>query len=253
MLSAVMKGRLGNQLFQIATTYSLSLDISCDIIFPKRVFGASPTSEEKNNYKNNILRNVDYTDDLSFVTSVWREPSFQYTKIPQKDNMILDGYFQSEKYFAHNSDKVKEYFSPTDEILEQISKYEFDESGVAVHVRRGDYVKLSHVHTNLAEHTSYYQDATRLFPDQQKIFFSDDIEWCKSNFKGNNLYINTGNDVIDFFLMSKIKNKIIANSSFSWWPAWIGEQEDSKIIAPKMWFRNTTSTKDLIPKRWLEI
>jgi len=253
MISSVIKGRLGNQLFQIATAYSLSLDLLSDVCFPTTVVGTSPTSEEKDNYKNNILRNIKYSDNLNFVRHIWRDPGFGFTEVPKKDNLLLDGYFQSEKYFAHNSADIKNLFSVTSEIKRKVSGHKFDDNCVAIHVRRGDYVNLSHIHTNLAEHTKYYQDAVSVFPNYYKIIFSDDVEWCKAQFGKDSVYIDTGDDVLDFYLMASIKNKIIANSSYSWWTAWLGENSESKIIAPTKWFKNSTDTSDLIPERWVRI
>ena len=107
---------------------------------------------------------------------------------------------------------------------------------VAVHVRRGDYVKLSHVHSNLAENHDYYKAAMSYFKGKKFVFFSDDIEWCRSKFGKDNLYITSISDISDMYIMGKIPNKIIANSSFSWWSAWLFEKNNHSIIAPKNWF-----------------
>jgi len=253
MISSIIKGRLGNQLFQIATAHSLSLDIRSQAIFPTTVVGASPTPSEKDNYRTNILRNIKYSDDLGQINQIWREPSFCFTEVPKIDNLLLDGYFQSERYFLHNKQDIKNLFSSTDAINQKVCSRGYDDSCVAIHVRRGDYVNLSHIHTNLAEHSNYYQDAVSMFPDHHKVIFSDDVEWCKKKFGTGCTFVSTGDDVLDFYLMSAIDNKIIANSSYSWWAAWLGEGDESKIVAPDSWFKNSTDTSDLIPKRWTRI
>ena len=102
----------------------------------------------------------------------------------------------------------------------------------------------------------YYDEAMSRFPKGTKfVFFSDDIEWCKETFglSRRNIYIENQEDVLDLYLMSKIHNNIIANSSFSWWGAWLNEIEDKKVLTPPVWFgpKNTHLTmKDLIPESW---
>ena len=258
MITCNLKGRLGNQLFQIATTHALAIDNNDRCVFPLGIEGATPNIYERTFYANTILRNIVYGYDFSWVRSIHREPGFHYSKINYQDGMLLDGYFQSEKYFAHQRDEVVKLFSPSEYVTNRVNRYSgiinFDDC-VAVHVRRGDYVKLSNVHTNLAEKSSYYENALNIFADKKKIFFSDDIQWCKQKFGDQHIYIDNENDVVELFLFSRISSKIIANSSFSWWAAWLGNFED-KVIAPKQWFGPNNShlnTEDVIPERWERI
>ena len=167
------------------------------------------------------------------------------------------GYFQSEKYFKHNRDKILELFKPQEKInkflLKKYSNLINNEKHVSVHIRRGDYLKFSDYHTNLNK--DYYYKAMNYFKDEYKfIFFSDDIEWCKETFTNkNNIFIEKQDDILDLYLMSKIKNNIIANSSFSWWAAWLNENENKKVIAPSTWFgfkNGHLDKKDLLPKEW---
>ena len=256
-------GRLGNQMFIIAATHSLAIDNGVLAVFSSRVNGVTPTGKESFVHRQTILRNVPYDEDLSFVKCVYRQDqNFSFSPIPYQDGVCLIGYFQSEKYFLHNRDEILKLFSPPkpleDLICRKYSKIIGNNRYVSVHIRRGDYLlpKFSGHHTNLGR--EYYQKAMSHFPDDSTfVFFSDDIEWCKQTFgKKNSFFVENTNDVIDMYLMSKIPNNIIANSSFSWWGAWLNTNGDKKVIRPKNWFGPLNShliTKDLTPEEWVVI
>ena len=262
MISAETMGRLGNQMFIVATAHSLALDNNDSTIFSEYVIGVTPlTRRETSIHRSTVLRKVKYTNDLSFIKYVYSEnPDQSFSSIPYQKDIFLKGYFQSEKYFKHNRESILNLFSPIvpiDNLLEK--KYKsiiHKEDVVSVHIRRGDYLKFSDYHANMG--SDYYAEAMNRFPSSSTfVFFSDDIEWCKENFKGeNNIFIEKQEDVLDLYLMSKITNNIIANSSFSWWSAWINENENKIVIAPKVWFgpkNQHLSRKDLTPNDWVLI
>lgn len=246
---------LGNLLFQIATCLSLAIDNNCKAIFP----------DLKNNkygdYKNNILHRIDISGDKSFVKSVYHEPhAHNYKKIKYTKNMKMYGYFQSEKYFHHNRNKILEQLEPSDELLVYLNSkypdYINKDNVVSLHVRRGDYVNLQDYHPLLT--IEYYEKALNIFDNIDNIVvFSDDINWCKNNLKLDKLkFVEDEKDYIEMYLMSMIKNNIIANSSFSWWGAWLNNYPDRKIVAPNKWFGikwSKWATDDLIPDNWIKI
>ena len=127
------------------------------------------------------------------------------------------------------------------------------ENTVSLHVRRTDYVNLQNYHPIAA--IQYYKDALDLIEHDKVVVFSDDINWCKKNFKFNNMVFIEGNSNIeDLYLMSMCNNNVIANSSFSWWAAWLNKNEYKKIVAPKVWFGPAApSDKDIIPDTWIKI
>ena len=262
MISCNVKGRLGNQMFQIAAAYALAIDNNDRCIFPISVDGATPNPFERLFYANTILRNITYGYDFTSIKKVYSEPGFHYSKIPYEQDLMLDGYFQSEKYFSHRRKEVLSLFSTTDYVEERLKKYSEagitnDDNFVAVHIRRGDYVNLSHAHKNLAESSDYYDTAFEKFSGKKKVFFSDDVEWCRKYFGPDNIFISGSEaDVVEMFLFSRIKNKIIANSSFSWWGAWLGDDKKTNVIAPKTWFGPDNShliTDDVIPTNWQKV
>jgi len=131
---------------------------------------------------------------------------------------------------------------------------------IGLHIRRGDYVQQSQDHPPCS--LDYYKEAlTHFDDDRQVIIFTDDIEWCKNQqmFKGDRFLISeTEDNVYDLCLLTLCEDYIIANSSFSWWGAWLSQNPNAKVIAPKRWFGTTgytakNNTEDLVPDRWIRI
>ncbi len=126
----------------------------------------------------------------------------------------------------------------------------------AIHVRRGDYVELANSHPVLS--VSYYQEAQEIVKAKKYLIVSDDISWCKQHFQGSQyLFAENNPPHLDFALMSLCEaGVIIANSTFSWWGAWVNNCSGKIIVAPKTWFGpglNMHDTKDLIPEEWISI
>ena len=183
-----------------------------------------------------------------------------------KANTYLYGYFQSEKYFIQNKYLITNSFKLKNNLdiynntlLSKINS----ENSVSVHIRRGDFLQSSF---NLLDVKSYYEKAIDFI--QNKIenpvfyFFTNDFEWTKENFDRfdiNKTIINHNNgdkSYIDMILMSNCKHNICANSSFSWWGAWLNQNQAKIVITPKQWFKNANSEhveNDLIPESWLKI
>jgi hypothetical protein len=105
---------------------------------------------------------------------------------------------------------------------------------------------------------NYYNKAMELAPGEKFCVFSDDIEWCRQNFKGKDIFFMSNEDeIFDLGAMSKFGNNIAANSSFSWWSSWLNTNTEKKVIVPNKWFgpalASTHDTRDLIPSDWLKI
>ena len=212
-------GRLGNQLWQIASTIGIAEKSQHDFCFP---------DWEWQKFFPNKLPTCSDTFDAAKV--VEKTPYFTDYNLNSSYDWDLYGYFQSWKYFANCEDKIRHYFHFPKLPLK----------GVAVHVRHGDYLYLNHIHPVLP--LEYYQEAMKQFKGEAFTIFSDDIEWCKENFTGKNVdfFEPNGNDFLDFSYMAGFSKFIIANSSYSWWAAWLSGS--SEIIAPKTWV--TTEDKD---------
>jgi hypothetical protein len=196
------------------------------------------------------------------------EPSLDYwpeiMRVPA--DSYLTGYWQSEKYFHHISEVIRRDFtfkSPLSDINAEIASQLVNLNGVSVHVRRGDYAsnpKTTAMHGLCS--LDYYQASLRYIAervDNPYVFiFSDDIAWAKNNLEVNfpcryishNQGIESYNDM---HLMSLCQHQIIANSSFSWWGAWLNVNPDKIVIAPKKWFSKEINTQDLIPQGWVRL
>ena len=256
MITCKLDGGLGNYLFQIGATVTLAKKINTNAVFDTR--SAIKVQGHIDTYKDNILRNIE--TGLVKVNNLYREPSFSYNEIPLVDSMMLQGYFQSEKYLDRSLildifgiDKVTK--ATIQEKYNVLFKKGVMNSAVSLHVRRGDYVNIQDRHPVLP--IEYYEKARdELGRFRPYLVFSDDIQWCKEHFKGTNFIFIEGNtDIVDLYLMSMCQDNIIANSSFSWWGAYLNQTEDKKVIAPKTWFgiNKQLNTKDLIPSNWITI
>jgi len=231
-------GRLGNQLFQISATISYALKNNDSYGFP--------TWKHEDHFDLKYC----FFDNIK-VEKTYAEPYFHYCEIPKisyKYNLNLSGYFQSERYFFEHRDLIKELLTPKIEIKR--------ESGLCgIHVRRGDYVNLTDCYVQLG--MDYYLEAMRRSGCNKFLIFSDDIWWCKQNFKGNQFeFSENKKDYEDLAIMAKrCEHNIMANSSFSWWGSYLNDNCDKKIIAPARWFgpKLQHNTKDLIPKEWILI
>ena len=240
MIGARLMGCLGNLMFQVSAVVALSrrqpnpVDVAVSSIDHYIPLGGHPNV---NVYADNIFRKVNIVDESLAFQKIYREPPGQYQPLPFEDGVIYEGYFQSEKYFLDSSDYISELFYPSDDVEDYIdekySHIEFSEA-TSLHVRRGDYVDLEYHPLCSLE---YYNSALDILGDSfgQLMIFSDDIQWCKDNIKGGKeiYYIEGEKDYVDLYMMARCRNNIIANSSFSWWGAWLG---GGRTIAPRSWF-----------------
>lgn len=185
-----------------------------------------------------------------------------------RSHCYLSGYWQSYKYFENIKDDLKLAFkfptildSSIKSIINDISK----NNSISIHIRRGDFVNNSSLHFHSLCSIEYYEQAIKYFNDRFSeitfYIFSDDILWVKKHLQlpSNCKFVTKNsahNSYIDMHLMSLCKHNVIANSSFSWWGAWLNNQHDKIIISPKQWYNNlemNLQTKDLIPSEWIRI
>jgi hypothetical protein len=224
-------GRLGNQLWQIASTIGIATKNVHDYVFPEWKY---------QRYFDNKLP----TGGLDYQATYYEgssNPYYRDIKLLPSVDYDLDGYFQSYKYFEHCKGTVLYY-------LNSFPRLKSD--GVAVHVRRGDYVRLQKTHP--LQTVGYYSDAMDAFSGEHFTIFSDDIAWCKENLKGYNVryFVSSSDDVVDFQCMAGFDKFIIANSSYSWWAAYLSGS--NKVVAPKNWVVGET-TDDRVPSEWIKI
>jgi hypothetical protein len=255
VLTVSLLGGLGNLMFQTAAIHSLAIDSGDDVVCDSS--NVVKIHNHLDTYKTNILRNVSYGPTIT--NTQYNEPYFHYNKIPYSEGLGISGYFQSEKYFQHNREKILDLFSVDDVNGEYINKKYCNvlrNDTCSIHIRRGDYLGLSHIHPPCS--LDYYLEAIKQLPEGTVfLVFSDDLDWCKENLNFSHLihFVEGNTDYQDMWLMSLCDNNIIANSSFSWWGAWLNQNPNKKVIAPKVWFGPSVqhNTQDLIPETWITI
>ena len=163
------------------------------------------------------------------------------------DNIDIFGYYQTHKYFEHIEDEIREDFTFDPQLVKACKEFlEYTyvyRDVIALHIRRGDYVSNPN---HPSQPILYYQRALEMLPDLDVVVFSDDTEWCKQQeiFSSDRFSVSEGNTTdADLCLMSLCQYHIIANSSFSWWGAWLAKSK--KVIAPKNWFGGDCVNKDV--------
>ena len=229
-------GRLGNQMFQYASLMGIADKNNCsgyaplsNSILPQGFILGSVKDEPPS--ENQLL----HTKQRFAFTP-------EYFKIHENFDMnVVDvnlcGYFQTEKYFNHIQDRVKSDFEFKQNIRDTCCDIfnQLDPSVpiVSLHVRRGDYLIIPDIHPTTTD--EYYEQALNMFPEHNVMVFSDDISWCKEKFRGSKFIFPKAPSLFhDLCLMTMCSSSIIANSSFSWWGAWLTNKE--KVVAPKNWF-----------------
>lgn len=248
-------GRLGNQMFQYATGYALAKKHKSTLYIPGTdIYGGINGNQ------------LVQTFELPYVTFepcppaklLYNEASFSYNHevLNLPNNVDICGYFQCEKYFKdYRTDIVQTEFKfknnvikRSAQVVEKIKNAHQINELCSIHIRLGDYIKLPNVHKNLD--LNYYEAAMKkISTDVTGLVFSDDIKLAekmikKSDIKQKIIYIDEAYDIC-LYLMSISNYHVIANSSYSWWGAWLSESKT--VIAPKNWFGNDG------PKNWNDI
>ena len=292
MIISHLIGGLGNQMFQYAAGRSIAIKRRCEFKVDVSDFSGYHLHqgfelEKIFNCQINLATNKDLTNMLGLqghqkirtflsrsslswlrVKEFIVEPHFEYWPELRSspENSYFRGYWQSEKYFLDVVNELRSDFafkSPMTAVNLELAKKIQSENSVSLHIRRGDYVqnpKANAVHGTCT--LNYYSEAMRLMIDKvgkPHIFiFSDDIDWVRKNLSiptpHTFVYQNIGAESYrDMQLMSICKHNIIANSSFSWWGAWLNADPNKVVISPKKWFQNGNDIKDLIPSQWRSI
>lgn len=289
MITIRLKGGLGNQMFQYALGRALALKNDTELKIDTSFFYVDFKSITKRTYNLdvfNIKAEIAKESDIPFIfrlpksriaiyliflfrkiiKSAGQEKSFNFDKsiLSIGRNAYLDGYWQSPKYFEGFEDIIRKDFTLKKELLDNviILKEQIEKNNsLCVHLRRGDYVgNANHEVVN----NDYYTKSIALISqntDIEKIYvFSDDINWCKENIKFEFPTMYVGEEYAGtnaeghLALMTTCKHFIICNSSFSWWAAWLSDNPDKIVVAPKQWFKDEgINSDDLIPNGWIRI
>jgi len=294
MIVVRLIGGLGNQMFQYAAAKGLAemkkVPLKLDITDFLTHYDLRKFELDKFNISSEVALEEDMLpykcNSSSYIFNLYlralkkikgvkyqMEPHFHYwdgiKRLPKSS--YLEGYWQSEKYFSSIENIIREEFTLKEGLSEGRKSLLMEiknSASVSIHVRRGDYVsnpEANKVHGVCS--VTYYKDACSYIMQKVKnprfFVFSDDLKYVKNagifSHLNNVRFVealgdNKNNDVEEMFLMSSCAHNIIANSSYSWWGAWLNRAPDKIVIAPKIWFADSTiNTKDIIPKGWIKL
>jgi hypothetical protein len=281
---------LGNQLFQYALGRSLSLRYGTSLYFDLSYYLQTYETDTVRAFKLDRF-SIDYqvlnTSPYLYVSKFTRllpnrslkpvfafvqEQQFHYNPLvsqTQSRFITLDGFWQSERYFAEHAATIRRELTFTRTPGPTFEGYQASiaqtRTPISLHIRRGDYVN----HPEFSQSfgfvgLDYYRRSTEkmldMYPDGHFFVFSDDPVWVQENLNlttAHTFVKNTGPDadVDDLQLMSQCRHHVIANSSFSWWGAWLNPDPAKTVLAPQAWFRNKPdwNTMDLIPATWIRM
>ena len=284
-------GGLGNQMFQYAAGKALAAKHGVDLRLDTGFLEANPNGAyTKRNLELSVfempLKFAQPTDLKSFssqqsrfkrVLRRWLPSLFKGKYFAERSQGLhkeffslpahtyLDGFWQNETYFLNVREQLLNDFKPKEAMPTAVERYYAriqTSTAVSLHVRRGDYVSVAtagefHGLAGL----DYYNAAINYLQEKigefELFVFSDDIAWCKSNLsqKGKITYVeHSAHALWDMVLMSACNHHIIANSSFSWWGAWLDTKVGSRVIMPRFWFKNASSESlGITAKNWLTL
>lgn len=284
MIIVRLQGGLGNQLFQYAAAKALSTKLNVPFK-PETI-----TSLRKDKQRTIALHDLHTQFELAtekevrrfvffpslyrhkpglfskFGRNIYREPHFHFDPhfFQLKQPVFIDGFWQSPLYFKDIDAIIRRDFTVKEELIKNVREKGKELAGkpsVAVHIRRGDFLNPTIAAYHGVMDEKYFSGAIEIM--QEKIpgmsvhYFSDDIEWVKKNMPAANaefVSAYTRSAIEDFYLMTQCRHNIIPNSSFSWWTAFLNNNPDKIVIAPKAWFANENmNTGDLIPVDWIRI
>lgn len=283
-------GGMGNQMFQYALVEALrnrGRKVRCSLEgYRKQV----PAKNRRNFLLDRIFGNVDLQeiDDSTFdtINAKWKEiksseekrilfkkdikKCFFYVEeeslvynpeIFETENCTFVGYWQAENYFRNIRKTILGKYTFTNIDTELDARLNNQKTYCSVHIRRGDYLNNPALYMDICTE-EYYREAIKYiherFPQCIFFFFSDDMTWVKEKFRVDNGIYQRAEDYshyedwYDMYLMSKCTHNIVANSSFSWWGAWLNTNQDKIVIAPKTW-ANGFPAKDIYPPEWIRI
>lgn len=196
-----------------------------------------------------------------------KDAHFDRTVLEQRGNLFLYGHWQSEKYFADVANEVRAAFRFREELSGAARAYGEEmqrTNSVSLHVRRGDFVAFKNVAQMMGDtNQAYYEKAEALIRSRvanpHLFIFSDDIDWCREYLKFSSpvTYVSSpvsGGAITDLHLMSLCKHHITANSTFSWWGAWLSQHPEKIVVTPAEWYKDGRLVEDdLIPANWIRL
>lgn len=283
MIVVKLKCGLGNQMFQFALGRRLSLDWQDDLKFDLSWFnnlkkGDIPRDLAIDKFNVNLIEATEKEIALikpgiidrvkeKILGRLNRNHFYRFypSILKKKSKIYLDGYYQNFNYFDSIRNVLLSDFTVengySSVALTVQNEIKTCDQSVAIHIRRGDYATVRQDYNGLCD-LAYYEEGikviTNKYPAIKLFVFSDDIVWAKENLHYNfpTTFVSQPaiNDVEELLLMSECKHQVIANSTFSWWAAWLNNNANKIVIAPSRWLLAADiDTQDLLPESWIKI
>ena len=253
---------LGNQLFQYAVGRALAHHHKAPLKIDKSIFdrpGGRRYGLDLYGISGSIAAPAEIEILKKNPLTVFHRHSGYHPEIWQTPRRIyIKGFWTTEKYFQHIGTELRKELTPKRPLREElliVGKLINQINSVSLHIRRTDYLRTPQL---FPLQPDYYSAAIKKLESLARIdviyIFSDDIAWAKQNMRLNfpTVFIEGNRDYEDLWLMTQCKNHIIANSTFSWWGAWLRPESQQTVVAPRRWFR-TRKVKNLIPDRWHQV
>lgn len=278
MIIAKITGGLGNQLFQYAVGRAVAMHHQVPLKFDITAYenyklhnghrldqfnieadiaksAELASLKGANNLFCRVLRKAGLVKGKTYYAE--KQRTIYDANVFAEQSRYLDGYWQNEQYFLTIRETLLKELSPKVPLSSQaqihLSRIQ-NTNTVSIHVRRGDY--LNHPEIGVLD-VDYYKKAVEYIKSnvETPVFFvfSNDLAWCKQNFGfiDNPIYIeNTQSEIDDLMLMSQCQHNIVANSSFSWWAAWLNQNPSKIVVAPKKWRQDDPENYKYLPKNW---
>jgi hypothetical protein len=291
MIIVKIKGGLGNQMFQYAFGLSIATKYGKELYLDLTWYDDTSIDTKRKFLLNNFIANYNIASVpmikkmigkrtfinllYSKLENIFLPISFRryiLEKNPQFDSRIVeinrdvyfDGTWMNENYFSINKDYIKDIYSKRPDLnsyQEEIEIQIRQSNSVSVHIRRGDYANS--INTNkyhglvsITYYKNLIEEISQKNPNTHFFFFSDDIDWVRANIISNDNYTyviqsNDGMEHHDLYLMSICNYNIIANSTFSWWAAWLNSSLQKKVYAPRKWSSTILNSRDILPDNWI--
>ncbi|GAA4333777.1 alpha-1,2-fucosyltransferase [Flaviaesturariibacter amylovorans] len=284
MIVIQLKGGLGNQMFQYAAARALALRHGAEVLLDTAHYRAdqlrnfdllqlsaqarvATAAEAARLRPDGLLQRVAARLRPLRSRRFYKEPHFHYDPgfAQLGHEVYLQGYFQSERYFAPFADRIRaelQLREPLSPQLLELGRAMQAQESVSLHIRRGDYSNPVTLKVHGILPISYYQKAmevmSRHLDAPRYYLFTDDPAWVLEHLDIPGAEVVSGHHTKahfeDLFLMSQCRHQVIANSSFSWWGAWLNSNPGKKVIAPAQWFHEgPPDTQDLVPAGWTRL
>jgi len=257
MIVPQLKGGLGNQMFTIAAGISHALKTGNEFAINYNIKHHGQQGKPHITYRDNFYKNIKCTDFIPSYEYV--EPKYSYSEIPDKQDVLINGYFQSEKYFDRYKSEINRSFNFADDIKEKIDKklQTLNKKILGIHVRIGDYLSPVNYHSHFICTDVYYKNALKEFnlDDYIVIVCTDDPTNLFNVFPKQDIILsNCKSEIEDLYLLSQCDAHILTNSSFSWWSNFLGKEKE-KTVVPDKWFgpHGPKDIQDVYREGWIKI